>query len=506
MHAPNWPLVFADDRRQLHSVLPGRKRGTVHVALIAVFCSLPCLPCYATEQTANPSAIAITHVTVIDATGAQPRADMTVVIRSDRVASVMPSRSGTIPTDATQVDGRGKFVIPGLWDMHTHVIEMADIDFPVLLAYGVTGIRNMHNSSLQQGTKLRTQVEGGEVPGPHISLSGPLVDGASYWPTAIKVTSAAEARQAVDTLKAGGADFVKVYTFLSRDAYFAIVEEARRQHISFVGHVPETVLVSEASEAGQRSIEHLDRVLLDCSSRAKALDERFNDAMALWSQPATETRGQTAMIGVNAEMIDTYDPTRCARLFQEFVHNNTWQVPTLVAHYTAAFPADARVRENPALAFIPLPQLIQWRKMAPPSADWAHSELALFKKNSELVGAMHRAGVRILAGTDVGNGWLVPGDSLHHELELLVEAGLTPMQALQSATRDAAEFLGRSEDLGTVEQGKIADLLLLDANPLDDIHNTRKIRAVFMRGRYFDRHELDHMLASAAHAAAAAQH
>jgi hypothetical protein len=497
--------MFTDDRRQLRTVSPGTKEG-VHATLIAVLCTLVLLPCRATAQTANPSAIAITHVTVIDATGAQPRADMTVVIRSDRVAGVMASRMGTIPPDATQVDGRGKFVIPGLWDMHTHVIEMADIDFPVLLAYGVTGIRNMHNSSLQQGVKLRTQVENGEVLGPHISLSGPLVDGASYWPTALKVTSAAEARQAVDTLKAGGADFVKVYTFLSRDAYFAIVAEARRQHISFVGHVPETVLVSEASEAGQRSIEHLDRILLDCSSRGKAMDQRFNDAMALWSQPATETRGQTAMISVNGEMIDAYDPARCAQLLQEFAHNNTWQVPTLAAHYTAAFRGDARVRDNPALVFIPLPQLTQWRKMAPPSADWAHSELALFKKNSELVGAMRRAGVRILAGTDVGNGWLVPGDSLHHELELLVEAGLTPMQALQSATRDAAEFLGRSKDLGTVAQGKIADLVLLDANPLDDIHNARKIRAVFMRGRYIDRHELDHMLESAAHAAAVAQH
>ena len=252
MYAPNWLLVLTNDRQQLPTVSPGTKEHTVHTTLITVLCSLLLLPCRTTAQTANPSVIAITHVTIVDATGAQPRADMTVVIRSDRITRVVPSRRGTIPTDATQVDGRGKFVIPGLWDMHTHVIEMADIDFPVLLAYGVTGIRNMHNSSLQQGAKLRTQVEYGEVLGPHISLSGPLVDGASYWPTAIKVTSAAEARQAVDMLKAGGADFVKVYTFLSRDAYFAIVEEARRQHISFVGHVPETVLVSEASEAGQR--------------------------------------------------------------------------------------------------------------------------------------------------------------------------------------------------------------------------------------------------------------
>jgi hypothetical protein len=472
----------------------------------AVLLSLVGLSARTSAVPSNLTAVAISHVTVIDATGAPPRADMTVVLRSGRIARLAASTTDAVPADATEIDGKGRFIIPGLWDMHTHVLEVADIDFPVLLAHGVTGIRNMHNSSLQQGVRLRTDVETGARLGPHISLSGPLVDGASYWPTALKVNSAAQATQAVKTLKVGGADFIKVYTFLSRDAYFAIVAEARRQHIPFVGHVPETVLVSEASAAGQRSIEHLDRVLLDCSSHGRAMDDRFNAAMALWSQPATEATGQTAMIGVNREMIENHDPTRCARLFKEFVRNGTWQVPTLVAHYTAAYRGDRSTRDNPALAFIPAPELEQWRGMATPPDDWAASELALFRKNSELVGAMKKAGVRILAGTDVGNTWLVPGDSLHRELELLVDAGLTPMQSLQSATRDAAEFLGRLQDLGTIEPGKIADLVLLDGNPLYDIRNIRHIRAVFVHGRPFDRGDLDQMLHDAAQAASAAQH
>jgi Amidohydrolase family len=474
--------------------------------VFTAICAFLCLPDSHAAQTSSSSVLAITHVTVIDATGAPPRHDMTVVIRGERIVRVAPSKRTALTTDTTRVDGTGKFVVPGLWDMHMHVIEMADIYFPVLLAYGVTGIRNMHNTSLEVGTKLRAEVETGKVVGPHIMLSGPLVDGASYWPTAIKVSSADEGRRAVDTLKAGGADFIKVYTFLSREAYFAIVDEARSQHIAFAGHVPQAVLVSEASAAGQRSIEHLGRVLLDCSALGEELDKRFNDAMTLWSTPATESAGQTAMIGVNKAVVESYDPARAECLFREFVRNGTWHTPTLVTHYTAAYRGEPEIRDNPALGFVPLPQLIQWRSMSAPPDDWAQSQRALFRKNMELLGTMKRAGVHILAGTDVGNAWLVPGDSLHRELALLVEAGLTPMEALQSATRNAADFIGRSKDLGTVEKGKIADLVLLDANPLDDIQNTRKIRAVLTRGTYLARDELDRMLATAAHAASVAQH
>ena len=161
-------------------------------------------------------------------------------------------------------------MIPGLWDMHTHVLEFSEIWFPVLIAHGITGIRNMHNVSLEMGTKLRTDVETGKLLGPHIVLSGPLVDGpAAVWPFAIKASTAAEGRAAVHTLKNGGADFIKVYSFLPRDAYFAIADEARHENIPFAGHIPRAITVEEASQAGQKSIEHLD----GCCSPAQAIPE-----------------------------------------------------------------------------------------------------------------------------------------------------------------------------------------------------------------------------------------
>jgi hypothetical protein len=295
-----------------------------------------------------------------------------------------------------------------------------------------------------------------------------------------------------------------VYTFLSRESYFGIIDEARRQHMAVVGHVPQSVSAMESAAAGQRSIEHLDRVLLDCSSLKAELDRRFNDAMRLWSNPQTEAAGRTAMIKARQMGLDSYDPRRASRLFQTFVRHHTWQVPTLVTHEMAAYRGKSTLRDNPALQYVPLAQRNFWSRAPAPDAEWADSERAQFTKNLELVRAMKRAGVQILPGTDIGNPWLVPGDSLHRELGLLVKAGLTPMEALQSATRDAAEFLSRSTDLGTLEQGKIADLVLLDANPVDDIDNTRKIRAVVTRGTYLPRETLDRMLASVTHAAAAA--
>lgn len=387
-------------------------------------------------------AIAITHVTVIDGTGAPARAEQTVVIEGSRIRSVGDAR---IPKDAQVIDGRGKYLIPGLWDMHVHLLAKPEKAFPKLLANGITGIRNMHleaEDPLVTAVRLRREVESGAMEGPHIAANGPMIDGPiPVWSAAVTAGDAASARRAALAMKQGGADFVKVYDFLPRDAYFALAAEARKLHLPLVGHVPIWVTAEEAARAGQKSIEHLSGIFESCTADGN-VDRDMKRAANLWPISRQESAKQMHALLFHAAA--TYDAQICAPLYRLLAEKKTWQCPTLVA---LGEVRDAGLR---------------------------------------VVREMHAAGVPLLAGTDAGGRANVePGESLHGELEMLVEAGLTPLEALQAATRNAAEFLGR-KDVGTVEKGKLADLVLLEGNPLVDIRNTRRIAAVVLRGRLID--------------------
>lgn len=251
--------------------------------------------------------------------------------------------------------------------------------------------------------------------------------------------------------------------------------------MAFAGHVTIFVTPAEASDAGQKSIEHMNGILLACSAHEEEIKKRGNVNQS------------------TAEIIDTYDDGKAASLFARFVKNRTWQVPTLTVRRAGAFLNDSEFIQDARLKYIPPATRERWK----PENDFRYrnrtpAEIAtrkrLYQKERQLVGAMHRAGVPLMAGTDVGNPYVFPGFSLHDELALLVAAGLTPMEALQAATRNPAQFLGE-KDLGTVQQGKLADLVLLDADPLADIRNTTKIAAVVVRGRLMEREALDHLLA-----------
>ena len=293
-----------------------------------------------------------------------------------------------------------------------------------------------------------------ELLGPCIVAAGPLVDGPepTFPDLSIAVADEAEGRRAVVMLKRRGADFVKVYSLLPRAAYFAIADEAKQQGIPFAGHVPDSVNAGEASDAGQKSIEHLSGILLACSTREAELRDALLEARAK-SDAASLLR---ALHDIQTIGKQTYSDDKAEKLFSRFAQNQTWQVPTLT---TARGPN----------AF-------------------------------NLVAAMRRAGVRFMAGTDAPNPWAYPGVSLHEELNLLVRAGLTPMEALQTATINPAIYLGLQDSLGTVEKGKVADLVLLEANPLEDISNTRKISGVVIRGKLIGKQGLREMSAQAEYA------
>ena len=387
--------------------------------------------------------LVITHVTIIDASGAPAKPEMTIVITNGRIAALGKTGEVGLPKDARIIDASGKFLIPGLWDMHGHLTYASENALALLIENGITGVRDL-GGELEQIDHWRKEIAEGRRLGPHIVRAGPFVDGPKPGlKDRLTVKTAAEAREAVDTLQRRGVDFIKVHNGLSRESFFAVADQARKKGIPLAVHLPsgmwtrpqgEGVSMAEASDAGAKSLEHVEVLLESSLYRKGATAKTFEEAIA-------ENSGEAGKA-----------------LFARLVRNGTWYVPTLVAYYRGFVLSGGDPTETEARRQIHL-------------------------KNLKLVEVMHRAGVEILAGSDFSDWALVPGVDLHNELALLVEAGFTPMEALQSATIKPAKFLGKLDSLGTIEKGKIADLVLLDANPLEDISHTRKINSVIIGGK-----------------------
>jgi imidazolonepropionase-like amidohydrolase len=438
--------------------------------------------------------LVLTHVTVIDGSGAPPRRDMTVVIIGNRISQIDATNKIVGSQNSKIIDATGKYLIPGLWDMHVHPDDKRDLS--LLIANGVTGIRIMWGSAARSG--WRKDREDGRLLAPYMEIASPLIDGPKpFWPGSVSVSSEAEARAAVDKAKAQGADFVKVYTFLPREEFFAIADEAKKQGIPFAGHVPMSVSAQEASNAGMKSIEHLTGLMQACSTRSEELNKAAE--ADLEEHLSTEERlfEGTRVHALRSQMFETYSSAKASGLFDVFKRNGTWQTPTLTLLRMFSSMHDTAFTNDPRLRFVGVRERQSWDP-AIVSKESVAENTALskneFQKDLQLVGAMQKAGVGILAGTDTGNPYCIPGFSLHDELQLLVRAGLTPLEALQAATLNPARFLGKENDFGSLRVGKIANLVLLEADPLDDIENTTKIAAVILYGQFLGRSTLDEML------------
>jgi imidazolonepropionase-like amidohydrolase len=430
--------------------------------------------------------IAITHISVIDVASGATRADNTVLVMGNRITYAGPAASAKIPSGATVIDGRGKFLIPGLWDMHVHAFAYVFSDFagPLMIANGVTGARDM-GWFIDTTLRWKADISAGREIGPRL-VAGVRMDGPFKRPRFVAhVITEEDGVRAVDTLskkKDGSrrADFIKTYSWVPRAAYFGIAREAKKLGVPFAGYVPYSVSMVEASDAGQHSIEHEDDLMRACTSRDSLLRARFGDTTDL-------ARDQLKMMRAQARLIQTsYDPVHCRSVIATLAHNHTWVTPTLVVYQPYAHAFDS-ASTHPELAKY-LPGIVQggWVHMATPAMP-ADSIVIRSYFSFDRTRDLKDAGVKLLAGTDMPHAFVYPGFSLHEELELLVRSGLTPREALRAATYNPAEFLGALDSLGTVAQGKVADLVLLDADPLADIRNTRRISVVIANGRVFDR-------------------
>jgi imidazolonepropionase-like amidohydrolase len=447
--------------------MAGRSFTTIRRAIRAS--GLALLAAVAACGDKEPTGLALVGATLVDGSGGPPRQDAVVVVRGGRIESVGAAAGFEVPDRTTAVDVRGKWIIPGLIDAHAHVAPWALTRY---LAWGVTAVRDVHGA---QDTilALRRRAAAGELAGPRIYAAGAMIDGRpTTYADAIGVDDATDARKAVDRLSVAGADFVKVYTRVDAPLLRAIVDEASTFHLKVAAHLGLTDAVTAAS-IGVGSIEHLSGV-----------PEAVGDASGLYSAHYRGfwpgwTAFERAWVGL--------DSAALARVAGQLASQQVILVPTLVLHETFSRLDDPASTAQKDLSAVPPAEQERWDVPGMISrAGWSAADFAAFRQarpyQDRFVRAFRKAGGVIAAGTDASNQLLVPGASLHREMELLVAAGMTPAEALASATRVGASLLGL-DSLAVVAPGKAADLVVLGADPLTDIKNTRSVERVVVRGR-----------------------
>ena len=482
-----------EDRRVLGGTSGNRRPPLTRAFRISLLATALFSSASGVRPHAAPETVAFTHVAVVDPGGTVTQSDRAVVVTGDRIAEIGRTGAVRIPPGARVVDATGKYLIPGLWDMHAHIFtHRGDAFFPLYAVAGVTAVRDMHTVvPMAEIQEHRKRLAAGTLIGPRlIAVAGPLIAGPSgggRFPPECLVATPAEARAAVVARKRLGVDFIKVHGGLSRALLLAIADEARRQGLPYAGHPPGPP--DEASDAGLRSIEHGGGVRMASDPRAPELRKQ--------NAAATPEPGVGFVIqNLRRRATARFDEQTAQPLFAKFRANDTWLVPTLVQGLVWQYLADGSVPYPGWVRYMPRSFTDEWKSSSGfvnPSAQDLIDGASDFRMSIEIVAAMRRAGLKLMAGTDANGPFpsLIPGISLHEELRLFVEAGYTPAEALGAATIAPARFLGKEKDFGTVEAGKVADLLLLDADPLADIRNTQKIQAVMLNGRLLDRKALD---------------
>jgi hypothetical protein len=422
-------------------------------------------------------AIAMTHVAVVDVAAGVTRSDQTLVITGNRITALGPSSTVAAPPGARVIDATGAYVIPGLWDLHTHVTMSGRASLALFLANGVTAVRDMGAVYFAQAKGWRDSIAAGTLLGPRMRIASPIVENPRWLAFARDAmqkagastewsverfgpSSVEEAVRWVDSIAPLGPDHIKVRNWPAPEISAALIAQARKHGLDVVGHANRPF-----PARGVASIEH-------------SISPPLEDAAARDS------------------------------LMRGWAAQGTVYVPTLVTWAERSVPLDTLIAmidpaRNPMYRYIPAAQVAEWRKeyasrKYETPTDWT----AVIAADERNIKEIRRAGVTILAGTDPATATVIPGFSVHDELEALVHlADMTPAEALRAATLGPARFLRVADSLGTVERGKVADLVLLDADPLTDVRNSKRIRAVVANGRFLDRAEIDRMLAEVERAA-----
>ncbi|RYU78529.1 amidohydrolase family protein [Hymenobacter persicinus] len=452
------------------------------------------------QQPAPPAPaglLVIRNVNVVDVVGERVQANCMVVVRDGCIESV--GNRAPAGRAVQRLNGRGKYLIPGLWDAHVAALSTAveaRVALPLYLTYGITSIRNFGTARpLPELLVTVRAVETGELTGPHIMLAGVPIEEPVGAPAGAAARVAG--RQQAEAGLLAGWQGLTMDPFLSRDTYLGVAEVAREQHVPLVGPVPEALTSLAAVEAGQRGFEPADKLLLGCSGQEAEL---VASRSRLLTGPHRLAILQTQLRTQQRAVVSSFSPARCAALGQALAASRAFVVPMLLSDF---YPDQALATTDPRFRFLPESVRQQWARTNFSTRNLTTARYATLRPLDSLqhlmVAEFQRQGVTIVAGSNAGwqNPYRFHGSGLLAELEQLVAAGFTPAEALQAATTSPAAALGHRYDLGHITPEYHADLVLLDANPLDDIRNLRQVRAVVLSGRVFNKKALEALEAEA---------
>ena len=430
----------------------------------------------------------ITNVNIIDVKTGDINPNMDVVIEEDIITSIIPHKNNTEYKSEYIIEGSDKYLIPGLWDMHTHTWWGYKDFFPLLLANGITGIREMFGD-METVKKIRIEIASDSIAGPIIISAGDIIDGHPPTHEGCDIAKTPEeGREIVKKQKADGADFIKVYDNLKREVYFAIADECEKQNMVLAGHIPHKISLEEALNANHASIEHFYGILEYCTDTKRLFQM---DSLRNKRYNYVEHYNRTDFIN------KTYDKKKEKGVIALLSNNNAWVCPTFTVHKGFLRQYDYYY-EDARIDYMPEYAMSGWRWITESDSILSEENSLMFnadKTNYELmlslIQPLQESGVNFLAGSDYANPYTYPGFSLHEEMEIMVEeAGMSTFSVLQTATINPAIFLKKENEMGSVEVGKLANLVLLNKNPLEDIKNTKTVDAVILKGKYLNGNKL----------------
>lgn len=451
-------------------------------------------------------ALCIDNISVIDPELGLKQ-HQTVIIKEGKILRVFSSDEVNLSSKNRIIDGTDKFLIPGLWDAHVHfayIEEIAPRMFDLFLAFGITSVRDtggeIHFTSAWKKKSLNNPTSS-----PRVMIAGPLLDGIpnvydgsdhEHPPLSVGLATISDVRDKVNELDSLGVDLLKAYEMLTPNQFKEIMKLAKEKGLNVTGHVPLSMDVISASNAGLNSMEHMRNLELSCANNSDELLVQRQEILALGKEDIGGILRSKIHKLQRPLAIANYDPKKAQKVLNVLAKNETWQIPTLALATGSTERPFASSEWQETFKYLPEGIELNWKKEI--DELMTDTPTPFNKKYTEwltnMVGQIHRTGIDIMAGTDCPIFYLTPGRSLHEELEVLVKAGLTPLEALQTATTNPAKYFNLENELGAIKETMWADLLILDENPLNDIRNTQKINAVIKHGHYMGRSDLDIML------------